>query len=97
MPRSRYENYADNINNLNDVNMSRARQTYIIVLLDELHNVGRVVSELADRAALNQLTQFTVNWDLRSRHGKDNGDLRLGDLVRQLTYRRIVLHAPSEM
>ena len=62
------------------------KSTYVVVLLDEFHNIRRVVSQLADSAALYQLTQFLVNSHLVFSHRKDNGDLRLGNLVCQLTY-----------
>ena len=65
--------------------------TYVVVFLHKFHDVGRVVSQLADGAALYQLTQFTIDRLLVLRHCKDNRDLRLGNLVRQLAYRRIVL------
>jgi len=67
------------------------KYTYIIVFLDKFHYVGRVISELADGAALYQLTQFTVDRDLVFCHREDDGHLRLGDLVCQLTDRRIIL------
>lgn len=68
------------------------REIYIIVVLDKIDDVGRVFGELADSAALYQLAQFTIDRDLVPRHGEDDDDVGLGNLVRQLTDRRVVLH-----
>jgi len=61
-----------------------SERTHVVVIFDEIDNVGRVISELSDRAALNQLAQFTVNRNLVLRYCKDDGHLGLGNLVCQL-------------
>jgi len=66
-------------------------RTYVVVFLDKFNDVGRVVGKLADSAGHYQLTEFTVDGNLVLGHCKDNRDFCLGNLVCQLTYRRIVL------
>lgn len=64
---------------------------YIIIVLDELDNVGRVISQFSNSAAFNQFTQLIVDWYLILGNGKYDIYFCLSNLVRQLTNGRVIL------
>ena len=73
----------------------RCGKTNLVVSADEVDDVAWRVGEHPDSAAVDECRQRAVDVDLTLWNGKHHVDALLGDLLRQLAYRRVVLQSFS--